>query len=120
MMGLRVLPGMALMVTLAAGGIALDAVRNLNSQMTAEGQSLLGATFTQAAPGPSWVIESMQSGGPAESAGLSIGDRIDAIDGRRFATPDFAEQALASRHRVRLHVHRGKQSLDIAIDMRKG
>ncbi len=120
MMELRPLRGMAFIVTLVAGVIALDAIRNLHSLMAQQEQSLLGATFARAVPGPAWITESMQSGGPAESAGMSIGDRIDTIDGRRYATPDLAEQELASRHRVTFHVHRGKQTLDIVIDTRKG
>lgn len=52
-----------------------------------------GATLAANAAPAGLVVTSLQTGGPAASAGLRVGDVIDRVDGHRAQSPDILTQA---------------------------
>lgn len=76
-----------------------------------------GATFVSLgeARGSYLVVTSLQTGGASQQAGLSVGDRIEDVDGLPAPTLDALDDDLALRPKgdVDLLVRRGDARIDI-------
>ncbi|WP_380870798.1 PDZ domain-containing protein [Sphingomonas hankookensis] len=62
-----------------------------------------GATLAANAAPAGLVVTSLQTGGPAATAGLQVGDVIDRVDGHRALSPDVLTEAEADDVAI-LHV----------------
>jgi len=82
-----------------------------------------GVTFENlggAGGGTRLLVTSLRTGGPAQIAGLRVGDRIEDVDGHPVPSIDAFDRDLSGRSRddIDLRVHRGAALLD--IHMRRG
>lgn len=71
-----------------------------------------------------FVIKTVMSGGPAEQAGLKVGDRVTSIDGRPVAAMALTDFRTALRDdepgtQFHLHVDDGKTSRDVVLVLRR-
>ncbi|MBW6530732.1 PDZ domain-containing protein [Sphingomonas citri] len=100
---------------LAALGSAL-ALRGVHQLHHARGDSV-GATFVATAPtrGVLPMVTSLRAGGPAERAGLLVGDLVERIDGRAPATLAEVQREMATHPLVKLVVRRGARDLPIEV-----
>ncbi|TCP36852.1 PDZ domain-containing protein [Sphingomonas sp. BK235] len=98
-----------------AAAAAMQAVRALHAPRSAD----VGATFVVTEPprGVAPMVTSLRAGGPAERAGLAVGDLIERIDGRAPATLAEVQHGMATRRLVRLLVRRAGH--DVAIVVRE-
>ena len=90
--------------TAAGIGFAIPSniVRDIAGQIVRNGRVInshraaLGVNLADNLARPGAVITALQPGGPAEKAGLSVGDSIESIDGKAVATADDLATALAT------------------------
>ncbi|NIJ21527.1 S1-C subfamily serine protease [Sphingomonas naasensis] len=75
----------------------------------------LGATLMPASAAGPLLVDSLRSGGAAEQAGLRVGDRIVAVDGRAARSRRDVARALRSHRPVILHVRRAGRSFALKI-----
>ena len=89
----------------AAGiGFAIpsNVVRDIATQIVRHGRVInshraaLGVSLADNLASPGAVVAAMQSGGPAENAGITVGDSIDTIDGKNVASADDVATVPAS------------------------
>ncbi len=67
------------------------------------------------------VIEEVADGSPAETAGLSVGDRVVRVNGSAVATPQAARdrlRGLVAGEPVRVAISRGGKSAELAVTPR--
>ncbi len=76
-----------------------------------------GLSLDRAAKQP--VVASVDAGGPAEAAGVAVGDRLVAIDGTALESADhfhyLSAYALAADRRYRVQVARGEEELELEL-----
>ncbi|MGK6321463.1 PDZ domain-containing protein [Sphingomonas sp. DT-51] len=96
--------------------IALHALHQLHQPRA----DRVGATLVATAParGVLPMITSLRAGGPAERAGLCVGDLIERVDGRAPATLAEVQYEVATHPLVRLIVRRGARDLPIVVKAR--
>ena len=90
--------------TAAGIGFAIpsNVVTDIARQIVRQGRVLnshraaLGVSLADNPAGTGAVVAAAQSGGPAEKAGIAVGDTIEAIDGKRVASVDDLATALAA------------------------
>jgi hypothetical protein len=61
------------------------------------GRGYLGLTVTLSAPGAGLRVASVESGGPADAAGLDVGDVLRAVDDEVVRTPDRLRNAVETK-----------------------
>ncbi|MBM3998787.1 MAG: M20/M25/M40 family metallo-hydrolase [Planctomycetes bacterium] len=73
-----------------------------------------GISWAQSAPDGQLVVSELLSGGPAERAGLRIGDRLLTIDGERANDPRrFRQAVMAADRTMEVTLERGDSSLPL-------
>ncbi|MEH3039331.1 MAG: PDZ domain-containing protein [Sphingomonas paucimobilis] len=91
---------------IALSGLVGLAVALVGSDVLASGPvavTAAGATFASTDAPAGLIVTSLETGGPAATAGLRVGDVIDRVDGRDAPTPDTFARAEAGSV-TRLHV----------------
>lgn len=90
--------------TAAGIGFAIPSniVTDIAGQIVRQGRvvnshrAALGVSLADNPAGTGAVVAAVQSGGPAEKAGVAVGDTIEAIDGKRLTSADELATALAA------------------------
>jgi S1-C subfamily serine protease len=107
---LIVLASLLLVVTGAIAGI-LIAGDGDDGPATADGaRGFLGLTVSPAGPSQGLRVASVAPGGPADDAGLRVGDIVRSVDGLVVRTPEQLRTAVESRRpgaRVSITYERG-------------
>lgn len=100
--------------------VVLDVPAGQRHALTEPGAWSAGLGFGFQAPRLPVVVGTLVAGGAAEAAGLKVGDRITAVDGRPVG--DFAAFVDTIRHRpgtvARLEVRRGAATLTLPVEVR--
>ncbi|HEX8105584.1 MAG TPA: trypsin-like peptidase domain-containing protein, partial [Solirubrobacteraceae bacterium] len=102
--------------------IPSDTVRAVVPKLEA-GQAVAHAWLgvaTAAAPSGGVQVGTVTAGGPAERAGLRVGDTVRTIDGKPVADPDTISQAVAAHQpgdRLEVEVARGGQTRTLQITL---
>jgi len=103
--------------------IPIEQVQITTDQILRTGKArypVIGASVRGTTAGDGAVIGTVQSGSPAEKAGLKSGDRISAVDGHEVSGSADLVVAIRSHlpgETVKLTVHRGSQTLTIAVKL---
>lgn len=114
MTGMRRLRSLVLIIVIVAGTAAMLMSRHLVSGAR-DRQDPFGATLVPASAAGPLLVDSLRSGGEAEQAGLRVGDRIDAVDGRAARARRDVDRALAAHRQVTLHVRRAGRTLALTV-----
>lgn len=112
----RSIDAMALTVTVCAIVIALVAVQVLWPRQSAPPTDAFGVTLAPTGNGEGLVVNSLRADGAARRAGLAVGDRLEAIDGRSIRSPLTLQHVLELRRRVVLHVRRHGHVRDVTLE----
>jgi putative serine protease PepD len=78
----------------------------------------LGVSTSSPPNGSGAIVATVVAGGPAEKAGVQVGDVIASIDGRSVSDPSQVSSIVGARRAgdtIKLQVLRGGQSLGIAV-----
>jgi putative serine protease PepD len=103
--------------------IPIEQVQITTDQILRTGKArypVIGASVRGTTAGDGAVIGTVQSDSPAEKAGLKSGDRISAVDGHEVSGSADLVVAIRSHlpgETVKLTVHRGSQTLTIAVKL---
>ncbi len=107
----RIALGLAVLALIAA---AL-ALHGLRAQRIAA-QARLGATFAGAGrTGGYPVVTSLRRDGPAEDAGLAVGDMVEAVDGRPTGSLAELDRAVASGTAAEMRIRRGHREIAVIV-----
>jgi S1-C subfamily serine protease len=104
----RIALGLAVLALIAA---AL-ALHGLRAQRIAA-QARLGATFAGTGGYP--VVTSLRRNGPAEEAGLAVGDMVEAVDGRPTGSLAELDRAVASGTVAEMRIRRGRREIAVTV-----
>ena len=103
--------------------IPIEQVQITTDQILRTGKArypVIGASVRSTTAGNGAVIGTVQSGSPAEKAGLKSGDRISAVDGQEVSGSADLVVAIRSHlpgEAIKLTVHRGSRTLTIAVTL---
>ncbi|WP_294393261.1 PDZ domain-containing protein [uncultured Sphingomonas sp.] len=114
---MRVIRHIAVVIILLAGICTILSLRLVRSGRDGSPHPAesMGAVLAPSVQPPMLVVDSLRVGGAAEQAGLRVGDLIETVDGDSVPSLAAADQALAGRGPLDIHVRRGKDEVDISI-----
>ncbi|GAA3699180.1 hypothetical protein GCM10022268_06760 [Sphingomonas cynarae] len=107
----RRLGRVALALALPALLVAALALHGMRGQRIAM-QARLGATFAGVRP---VVVTSLRRGGPADHAGLAVGDVVETIDGHPAGSLAGLDRAVASGTPAAVRIRRGTREIGVIV-----